>query len=204
MKKTIFMIALALCALIGFTSCNDCGGKEEKEAIDTVKVAELILENTVSLDRETIYAQYSKDYCWYESQIIMKDLLDGDTDGSIESITNVFQAFDENGDPMVIRFNHTLDSVVVMVDPGYWLEDLVLDGRPINLTFKDAFNKVMATDAIKPHSKCCTLRRELGPKLLLDPQYIFGNIKARLYVDAVTGDVTNTDPAFEGFEKPKE
>ena len=200
MKKTIF-VALLLCALVGFTSCNNCSGKDEKEPVDTVKVAELVLENTVSLDREIMYAQYSKDFCWYESEIVMKDCLDEDCDGTIESITNVFQTLDENSDPTVYLFKHTTDTTTIETHEGYWCEDILLDNKDINLTFTDAFEKVMSADMIKPHSKCCTLRDPLGPKIV-NPQYIFGNVKAQIYVDAVTGKMTDKDPAFEGFEKP--
>lgn len=68
----------------------------------------------------------------------------------------------------------------------------------IKLTYKDAFDRVMATNCPKPHSQHVVLRKELGPKVA-NPQYIFGNSSAQLYVDAVTGEVRDTNPVFEGL-----
>ena len=131
----------------------------------------------------------------------MKEYLDEDCSGAIESVTNVFQTLDENDDPRVYRFTHTADTTIVKVDFGWWCEDVILDGEEINLTFVEAFEKAMTSDAVKPHSRCCTLREPLGPNVI-NPQYIFGNVNAQLYVDATTGDVVTENPAFEGFEKP--
>lgn len=55
----------------------------------------------------------------------------------------------------------------------------------------------MASNFPKPHSRNCVLRREIGPIPDVNPQYIFGNTKSQLYVDAVTGSVTNHTPAFQ-------
>jgi hypothetical protein len=53
----------------------------------------------------------------------------------------------------------------------------------------------MAANAPKPHSRQVVLRKEVGPNSI-NPQYIFGNFQAQLYVDAVTGDVKTKNPAF--------
>ena len=47
----------------------------------------------------------------------------------------------------------------------------------------------------KPHSKNVVLRKEIG-SLDANPQYIFGNSQAQVYVDAVTGEVRGYNPAF--------
>jgi hypothetical protein len=45
------------------------------------------------------------------------------------------------------------------------------------------------------------LRKEVAP-LDCNPQYIFGNKRAQLYVDAVTGEVKDYNPAYKGFTMP--
>lgn len=65
----------------------------------------------------------------------------------------------------------------------------------INISYKEAYEKMMEANYPKPHSKHCVLRKEVGP-YDCNPQYIFGNIEAQIYVDAVTGAVSDQSPAF--------
>ena len=53
----------------------------------------------------------------------------------------------------------------------------------------------MEANIVKPHSKVCVLRKAVGPKEA-NVQYIFGNEDGAVFVDAVTGDVTDVDPFF--------
>lgn len=73
----------------------------------------------------------------------------------------------------------------------------------IEITFNEAFQRVMESNYPKPHSKNCVLRKEVG-STDYHPQYIFGNPHAQLYVDAVTGEVTDKNPIYEvyGFKIP--
>lgn len=79
----------------------------------------------------------------------------------------------------------------------------MLNDELISLTFKEAYQKIMEINFPKPHSKQCVLRKPLGP-IDCHPQYIFGNIRSQLYVDAITGGVTDKNPAFYGskFNSP--
>ena len=70
-----------------------------------------------------------------------------------------------------------------------------MNNEAIKVSFKEAYNKIMATNYPKPHSRHVVLRKEIGPQDA-NPQYIFGNSQAQIYVDAVTGDVTDKNPAF--------
>ena len=55
----------------------------------------------------------------------------------------------------------------------------------------------MEANCPKPHSKKCTLRKELGPNGAdVNAQYIFGNSEQQVYVDAVTGKVSLTNPVY--------
>lgn len=184
MKKIFLLGCLAL-----FTACQCSTNKVED-------VKTLNLETTISMDREDMYVSY-KDYKWFESEIVLKDYLNEECDGTIENITNVFQITENDSDAHVILITHTPKENVKNIKHGFWVGDQILNNEEIKLTFKDAFEKVQQSNYPKPHSRQCVLRKELGPKPGINTQYVFGNQNAQLYVDAVTGDVTNKNPNFD-------
>jgi len=210
MKKIIFVIAAI--ATLALTACSGCGSKKaESEVNDSAKVAtkagKLDVDHVIALDRQSMFAKVgSGDYRWYEAQITFKNYLDEEGSDEIEKIVDVFQVIDQHGasaDVTVWFFTHTTEGTEITSDSGFWLEDMPLNDEAIKIGFTKAYERVMATNYPKPHSRHCVLRKEVGPKEA-NPQYIFGNIKAQLYVDAVTGDVTDKSPSFNagGFGKP--
>ena len=215
MRKSFltFIVGLMFCMLLGFSSCNSCSKQEvqpTEETAEVVKPAEkanLVIENLVSMDRQDMYANFAKDYRWFETCVVLKDFLDEDCDGTVTGVSNIFQAVvekDNGADVFVVMYTHTPDTSAIEKVHSFWVEDLPMENEAIKLTFKEAFEKVMQTNAPKPHSKHVVLRKELGP-INCNPQYIFGNQRAQLYVDAVTGDVRTDNPVFpkdKGFKMP--
>jgi hypothetical protein len=134
----------------------------------------------------------------------LKDYLDSDAEVSVNSVSNIFMYVvdrsEKSFDTFVVLFTHLADTTAVEVKPqAFWVGDLELNETEIKLTFAQAYERLMEANIVKPHSKQVVLRRELGPKLA-NAQYIFGNTRSHVYVDAVTGDVKTSNPAFEGFE----
>ena len=210
MKKIIFVIAAI--AALALTACSGCGSKKAEPGVnDSAKVVaqagELNVDHVIATDRQAMFAKLgSGDYRWYEAQITFKNYLDEESSDEIEKIVNVFQVIDQHGksaDVTVWYITHTTDTTTITSDSGFWLEDMPLNDEAIKIGFAEAYERVMAVNFPKPHSRHCVLRKEVGPKEA-NPQYIFGNIKAQLYVDAVTGDVTDKSPSFNagGFGKP--
>lgn len=178
MKKLFYLFALSV---LSFTSCTK----------------ELDVEKTIANDKQSIFLKYGN-YTWFETQVLLKDYLDEECDGSIESISSVYQIVNGDSasvDVTVIESTYTKEEHSEVVEEGFWLEDSPLNDEPIKVTFKEAFNKLMATNYPKPHSKYCVIRKQLGPKDA-NVQYIFGNKQSQLYVDAVNGNVSNVNPAF--------
>ena len=103
---------------------------------------------------------------------------------------------DGGGDSHVILMAHTPTSDTIDVKQGFWIEDFPMYDEDINITYKQAFDIVMAVNYPKPHSRQCTLRKPIGPKDC-NAQWVFGNIEAQLWVDATTGDVATSNPAFD-------
>lgn len=193
--KKLFFTLLALFGLVMFVGCSSCGGDKPAPK------GELVLEDVVSADREYMALNYSKDYVWFESQVILNDYLDSDScDGSFSDILNVFQYVKQVGKfekPYVVMFSHdTKGTDSISVVQSSWLEDVVLEDSLIKLSFKEAFDIAMKSDLQKPHSIHAVLRNPLGPKLV-NPQYVFGNIHKQIWVDACTGDATDSNPAFK-------
>lgn len=213
MKKIFMMLAIAFCLSLGFTSCDSC--KKEKDATpeenksEVVVKGELNVEHVTAADKQYMFTNYGGDYRWFESCILLQDFLDEENDGTIAGVSNVFQVVNEDeggksADVFVVLAAHTPDSTAYEVKQGFWVEDYPLNDEAIKVTFRDAYDKVMATNMPKPHSRHVVLRKEVGP-VDANPQYIFGNTQAQIYVDAVTGDVSETNPAFpeaEGFKMP--
>ena len=187
--------------LIGLV-CVACDKNKPVAPINEEK-AELIVENLISTDRQDMFMNYSDDYRWFETCIVLKDYLDSEnTSDTIVGVSSVFQIVEEveeSLDTKVVLITHTLDTNTVEIRHGFWVGDVILNQEAIDITFKDAYNKIMETNYLKPHSKQCVLREPLGPAIC-NPQYIFGNIQAQLYVDAITGEVSDTNPAFTGTE----
>jgi hypothetical protein len=190
MKKIVFSFLLVIAGIVA-TGCSSCQSENKKQE----GVAELIVENTISADKQYMYLNYGKNYVWYETVIKMKGWLDGETTDAVDSLYNVFQAIIDDGQPRVIFISHKLDTSSVDVKNGFWVEDYDMSKDNVKLTYKQAFDRVMQSNYSKPHTKNCILRKPIGPKDC-NPQWCFGNIDSQLWVDAVTGEVTDSDPAF--------
>lgn len=197
MKKLIFCLSVLACLFMMSCSC------EKNKPVDNQVVEGdsigLNVENVTGMDRQKMFQDFGKDYRWFETCIVLKDYLDSEEcDGTVTGISNIFQIVEEkdkSSDVHVVMFTHVGDSTQVDVVDSFWVEDFPMNEDAIKLTFKDAYDRVMAANAPKPHSRQVVLRKEVGPNSI-NPQYIFGNQTAQLYVDAVTGDVKTKNPAF--------
>lgn len=189
MKKILFTL-LAVCVL--FTACKE----------EPIPVTELNVEETVCLDLQRMNLNYQESYRWYECCIVLQNFLDEENDGIITDITNIFQVVNDTlgtTDTHVIFITHNRYKDYIDSKHGFWLGDLTLKSEEVQISFEEAFQKLMESNYPKPHSKQCVLRKELGP-VVTNPQYIFGNVRNHLYVDAITGEVSDESPAFIGFE----
>lgn len=203
MRKFLFVVLSSIVLMLCVSSCKWFSRDTEEPKVSSIQQTELVVENLISMDREYMYMNYGGDYRWYETCILLNDYLDEDCDGSFVGVSNVFQSvirYDSTSfDPFVVMFAHTQDTSTIEIVDSFWIEDYPINDEPIQLTYCDAFNRVMESNYPKPHSKHVVLREEIGPNAC-NPQYIFGNLTYQIYVDAVTGDVTDESPAFKGFD----
>ena len=203
MKKIWEFIKNLFCKIFG-CKCQCQIKLDEEHQIN--KIANLNVEHIIAMDRQNMFLNYKEDYRWFETGITLNKFMDAeDTDATVESIYNVFQTVVERGegfDTQVVCMAHKGEENGTEVKAAFWVGDCLLNEEEIKLTFEQAYNRLMQANLPKPHSKQVVLRKELGPKEA-NAQYIFGNVKDHVYVDAVTGDVKTENPVYEGFDDEK-
>ena len=193
---------------MSFISCTGCNSSDIKLQ-DSVATTVLDVEHSIALDRQTMYVNYKDNYRWYETEILLPEFMDSDSATSNpEMIVNVLQSIVEEGngaDVWVHKFQHFKDGTIVHDSiQGFWIENYALNDEVIKFKYTEAWDRMMQTNFPKPHSRYVTLRNPIGP-IAINTQWIFGNIQEQLWVDAVTGDVKNSNPAFpeeKGFKMP--
>ena len=204
--KKLFSIVASTLLMVGLAVSCQCSQEKENKA--ELGGQEATVENLIALDRQAMYVvAEGADYRWFETDILLKNYLDEENDGSIEMLVNIFQVakeLDEHSfDVRVYKFQHTEEGTASDWVSGFWIEDEPLNDEAIKITYKEAYEKVMAVNLPKPHTKHVVLRKQVGP-VEANAQWIFGNTHAQIYVDAVTGEVSNENPAFKalGFKMP--
>lgn len=199
MKKVFIVFAVALGMLL--TSCNKCsnGTKVINEEESTI---EMVNQN----DWNAMFAQYDETrLCWYECDMKLVDFLDAECNGEIEDLVNVYQVIipidSTSYNTWVYKIQHFKGHEAIKDSTqGFWIEDAPLDINEIKISYREAYDKVMAVNLPKPHSRYVTLRNPLGP-IAVNPQYVFGNVESQIWVDAVTGEISESNPAFPPMDE---
>ena len=195
---------------MSFMSCTGCSSsKEDIKLQDSVATTVLDVEHSIALDRQAMYVNYKDNYRWYETEILLPYFMDSDSATSDpEMVINILQSIVEEGnsaDVWVHKFQHFKDGTVVHDSiQGFWIENYALNDEVIKLNYTKAWDRMMQANYPKPHSKHVTLRNPIGP-VAVNTQWIFGNIHEQIWIDAVTGDAKNSNPAFpekKGFKMP--
>ena len=201
--KKLFGILASLLLIIGISACT-CSSEKKVQGNDVLRSGEAAtVENLISLDRQAMYVAHGGDYRWYETGVQLKNWLDEENDGTVDMVVNVFQVIEEydstSFDTFVYKYQHFADGTVNEEGiHGFWVEDYPLNEEVIKVSFKEAFEKIQEVNYPKPHTRQVVLRKQVGP-VDANPQWIFGNLHSQLYVDAVTGEVRPTNPAFDGL-----
>ena len=205
MKKS-FILTLLMGLMVSFISCTGCGKEKDVVMKDSIVTA-IDVDHAIAVDRQTMYVNYKDNYRWYETEILLPEFMDSDSATSNpEMVVNVLQSIVEEGngaDVWVHKFQHFKDGTVLHDSiQGFWIENYALNDEVIKLKYTEAWDRMMQTNFPKPHSKHVTLRNPIGP-VAVNTQWIFGNIHEQIWIDAVTGDAKNSNPAFpDNLKKP--
>lgn len=138
-------------------------------------------------------------YQWRNSRVIFNDTLTFDNidDLHITDVNDVFYYWDRKKGPQVQYVNVNIEHGTQIPWPinDVWIEDANMSDQPIKLSAEDALIKLKEWNGVLPKSNFITLRLPVGPEEC-NPQWTFGDEYDVVFVDAVTGDITDWNPAF--------
>lgn len=213
MKKDFFakvmgVLLLAVMALV--CSCNGCKGETPK--IDDPVVVYHDYDGVVqdftagtghiqALHRQTMASLTGgKEYQWRNSRVVFNEAVTFENidDLHVVAVNDVFFYWDSQKGPMVQYINSHVKYGVQIPYPinDVWIEDADMSELPIKISAEQALMRLKEWNGILP--KDCNfiiLRLPVGPKDC-NPQWTFGDVDDVLFIDAVTGEIRDYDPAF--------
>lgn len=226
MKKDFFakvmgVLLLAVMALV--CSCNGCKGESPKiddpvaMCHDYDGVAQDFTAGTShiqGLHRQTMYGlaqtleaqgyeiAHKGKYEWRNSRVILNDTVTFENidDLHIVAVNDVFYYWINNGNrkgPWVQYVNDHVELGSQTQNPIHdvWIEDGDLSDKPIKIDAVQALMKLKEWNGTLPKSNFICLRLPIGPKAC-NAQWVFGDKYDVLFIDAVTGAITDWNPAF--------
>lgn len=196
MKRILSVLMIALMA-ISLTSCDWLRKGEQTKEHTSV-------ESYIDSDMKYISENYGGLCIWYETEVIYNNFLDEENDGSIESVKSVFQhakVVDSGTYRKIVTITHIGELMNVETVDGWYNGCYDMRGKKLPVTFKDAYDAIMAVNFPKPHTRCCVLKDQVGP-VVANPQYIYG--VGLLFVDAVSGEVSEINPVFPNSDEDDE
>lgn len=214
-------LVLTIVGAMAMSGCNSCA-KSEKQDIKPVSFFHdydgVVQDFTAgvghiqALHRQTMYGliQHLQDeghtislngkYQWRNSRVILNDTvtMENIDDLHIVAVNDVFFYWDSVKGPMVQYINSHVKYGVQIPYPinDVWIEDADMSEQPIKLSAEQALMRLKEWNGILP--KDCnflTLRYPVGPKDC-NVQWVFGDVYDVLFIDAVTGEIRDYDPAF--------
>ncbi len=222
MKKMRYLFTLMLGAfsvMAGFSSCNGCGKGEPKApaVVDhdydgVVQDFTAGVSHIQALHRQTMYGliQHLQDeghtialngkYQWRNSLVILNDTvtMENIDDLHVVSIRDVFFYWDNQRGPQVQYITDHVKYGVQIPFPinDVWIEDADMSDKEIKITAEQALMKLKEYNGVLPQDcNFLTLRYPVGPKDC-NVQWVFGDVYDVLFIDAVTGEIRDYDPAF--------
>lgn len=221
MKRFLFgMVAVVLLTMMAGTmsSCKGCKGETaQKETAQVYHDYDGVVQDFTAgvsqiqaLHRQTMFGMIQDMKAhghdipfgiqWRNSRVIFNDTvtLENIDEVKVVAVNDVFFYWNEQG-PWVQYINSHVVNGVQIPWPinDVWIEDSDMSNQPIKLSAEQALARLKEFNGILP-SDCnfLTLRLPVGPKDC-NVQWVFGDEYDVVFVDAVTGEVRDFDPAFK-------
>lgn len=204
MKKSLFnSLLLAIACILGMSACNGCSkGKGEAEKPDFTAGAEHIQ----ALHRQTMNGLIGGErYEWRNSKVLFTDSIKWENLGElkVKSVTDVFYYCNGDGPHVQIITSDAEEGTTVLpVIHDVWIEDANLSDKEIKLTVADVLARLKEWNGVLPPANSMSLRYPVGP-MECNAQWVIGNAYDVIFVDAVTADISNWNPAFNPNNKAK-
>lgn len=206
MKKILLglmpVIVTAMAAVM--ISCSGCGSRSADGSAllyhdydGVVQDFTAGVAHVQALHRQTMFALNGGEYRWRNSKVLFNDTLTLETidDLHITCVTDVFQMWIDG--PVVQFISTDVQKGTVLPWPIHdlWIEDASLDDVEIKVTAEQAMQRLKEVDCPIPPARSMSLRLPIGPKDC-NAQWVIGDVFNPLFIDAVTGEVRNSNPAF--------
>ena len=145
-------------------------------------------------------------YQWRNSLVILNDTvtMENIDDLHVVSIRDVFYYWDNEKGPQTqfitdhVKFGTQIPYPINDV----WIEDDDLSKATIKISAEQALLRLKEVNCPIPPAISMSLRLPVGP-VACNPQWVVGDVYNVVFIDAVTGEVSNWNPAFNPNNKPK-
>ena len=202
--KRIFFYMLMVIAVSMMASCNGCSESKEKATVFTADYDGVVQDFTAGVDhivathRQTMFslAEGNK-YEWRNLQVKFNRKITLETldDLHVVDITDVFYYWDDGPWVQYITSNIKNGMLIPAKIPDIWIEDEDMSEAEIKLWPEDVIKRLKEWNGIVPPASTMILRRPVGPRRC-NAQWVIGNIGEVIFIDAVTGEITDWCPAF--------
>ena len=145
-------------------------------------------------------------YQWRNSLVILNDTvtMENIDDLHVVSIRDVFYYWDNEKGPQTqfitdhVKFGTQIPYPINDV----WIEDDDLSEATIKISAEQALLRLKEVNCPIPPAISMSLRLPVGP-VACNPQWVVGDVYNVVFIDAVTGEVSNWNPAFNPNNKTK-
>lgn len=200
---------MMLMGIILLGSCNGCQQPKEApgekgQVFNSSDYDGVITEFTAGTDHiVAMHRQAMFDLCggkkyeWRNLQIKFNDVISTENvdDLKIVDVTSVFYYWDNGPWVQYITSNVQKGMLIPAKIPDVWIEDGDMSEAVIKLSAEDAMNRLKEWNGTVPTSRSMVLRLPIGPRRC-NAQWVIGNIGMVIFIDAVTGEITDWCPAF--------
>lgn len=206
MRKLVFCLTLAIVGLMA-TGCNSCKSENKQESEKVAVKADYDgvvqdftagVANIVSLHRQTMFTLVDGcEYEWRNLQVVFSDKITEESldDLKVVDVTDVFYYWNEG--PWVQYITSNVEKGTLIPDriPDVWIEDGDMIESEIKLWPDDVIQKLKEWNGVVPPASTMILRLPIGPRRC-NAQWVIGGIGEVIFIDAVTGEITDWCPAF--------
>lgn len=199
------LTAVLLGMTAGLGSCNSCSKQENTAQADYDGVLQDFtagVSNIQALHRQMMYAQVGQEYQWRNSKVLFDSPICATNleDLTVVDVTDVFQYWNNGPKVQFISSNVLNGTIIPPAIPDVWIEDASMNEAQIKLSAEDVLNRLKEWNGVIPVAECMSLRLPVGP-VACNAQWVIGDVYDVIFVDAVTGEISNVNPAFKPENK---
>lgn len=203
MKRTFIPGLLLAIAGMMTTGCSCQSENKKQETVSSKDYDGVVQDFTAgtshiqAMHRQKMYAEVSKEYEWRNSKILFNDTIRQNNldDLHVVDVTDVFQYWNEGPQVQFISTNVKKGTVMPTPVHDVWIEDASLNDCPIKLSCEDVLKRLKEWNGVIPPAVSISLRNPVGPRNC-NAQWVVGDVFDVIFVDAVTGEIVNWNPAF--------